>query len=103
MEYLLFLLTPRIEGSDQASPAILLAPAIKGLLRHPMRPANLADGLLTPLRLPQNPDDLLFRKPLLLHPESPGSGDANISAGLVFGEQAIPHLASFFMRPDDFP
>jgi hypothetical protein len=35
-----------------------------------MRPANLADGLLTPLRLPQNPDDLLFRKPLLL-PESP--------------------------------
>jgi hypothetical protein len=21
--------------------------------------------------LPQNPDDLLFRKPLLLHPESP--------------------------------
>lgn len=36
-----------------------------------MRPANLADGLLTPLRLPQNPDDLLFRKPLLLNPESP--------------------------------
>jgi len=53
------------------SPAKLLAPAIKGLLRHAMRPANLADGLLTPLRLPQNPDDLLFHKPLLLHPESP--------------------------------
>jgi hypothetical protein len=50
---------------------MLQAPAIKELLPHPMRPANLAAGLLTPLRLPQNPDDLLFRKPLLFHPESP--------------------------------
>ncbi|MEJ2671167.1 MAG: hypothetical protein P8168_02975, partial [Deltaproteobacteria bacterium] len=36
-----------------------------------MCPAKLANGLLTPFGLPQNPDNLFFRKPLLLHFESP--------------------------------
>jgi hypothetical protein len=55
-----------------------------------MRPANLADGLLTPIRLPQNLDAPLFRKPLLL-PESPWAQEILIVL-LVFllGGQASP-------------
>jgi hypothetical protein len=81
-------------------------PEIIKKLTLDLRPANLADGLLTPIRLPRNPDDLLFRIPFFFlnlqkseifslknGPEkgaSPGFGDFYISAGLVFGEQATP-------------
>jgi hypothetical protein len=69
-----------------------------------MRPVNLADGLLTPIRLPQNHDDPLFRKPLLL-PESPWAQKI-LQVWLVFffgGGAGQPRLASWFMKPDDFP
>jgi hypothetical protein len=54
-------------GVGQVHPAVLSLPIIKGRLGNAVFAAkirNLRDRLL----LAQNPDDLLFRKPLPLHP-----------------------------------
>jgi hypothetical protein len=56
-----------------------------------MRPVHLADGLLTPIRLPQNPDAPLFRKPRFL-PESPWAQEI-LRVLLVFylgGRRPVP-------------
>jgi hypothetical protein len=53
-------------GFEPIHPAELTLPVVEGRLADPVFAAQV-DRLRTQLVLPQNPNDLLFRKPLPLH------------------------------------
>lgn len=70
-------------------PAILLLPAMEGLLRNPHLPDQV--GHIQPhLRLLQNRNNLPSRKPLLLHSRSPLFKDGKSAEKLTLN---LDHLA----------